>query len=284
MIFLRPESENMTLKLKRGGSQASRFATKVVSETTKTEPEKNLMTILKKQSGRDVYGHVSTRHQGGRNKRFQRLIDFKRDKKEIEGRVISFEYDPNRSANIALIFYQDGEKRYILTPDGLKIGDKIISSENAEVKIGNSLPVKKIPIGTFVHNVELLPGKGGQIARSAGSGVVVYAKEGKKVQLKMPSRELRLVPAECYATIGIVGNLDWKNRVLGLAGRKRHLGIKPTVRGTAQDPRSHPHGGGEGRSGEGMKYPKTPWGKNARGKRTRKKKKYSNKFIIQRRK
>lgn len=261
----------------------TRFTSKLVREITKKEPEKNLIKILKKKSGRDVYGHVSTRHQGGREKRFLREIDFKRDKLDIEGRVISLEYDPNRSADIALISYKDGEKRYILAPDGLKVGDTIISSENAEVKIGNSLPLERIPIGTVVHNVELTPGKGGQLVRGAGTGAVILAREDNYVHLKMPSGEVRKILGRCFATIGQVGNVDWKNVTLGKAGRKRHLGIRPTVRGTAQHPDSHPHGGGEGRSGEGLKYPKTPWGKHARGKKTRKRKKYSDKFIIQKR-
>lgn len=262
---------------------SSRLATTIKSETTKLEPEKNLSTLLKKNSGRDVYGHLSMRHQAGRQKRFLREIDFKRDKKEIIGKVISIEYDPNRSANIALIHYQDGDKRYILAPDSLKVNNQIVASEKAEIKVGNSLPLGEIPIGIVVHNVELTPGKGGQLIRSAGTGAVVLAKKGNRVQLKMPSGEVRLISTKSYATIGMVGNLDWKNITLGKAGRKRHMGIKPTVRGTAQNPRSHPHGGGEGRSGEGLKYPKTPWGKNARGKKTRKKKKYSNKYIIQKR-
>jgi len=253
-------------------------------KTTKTKPERNLVAILKKKSGRDVYGHVAMRHQAGRHKRFLRIIDFKRDKHDIEGKVVSLEYDPNRSANIALIHYKDGEKRYILAPEGLKIEDTVISSENAEIKVGNSLPLVKIPIGTVVHNIEFTPGKGGQLIRSAGVGAVVLAKEKDYVQLKMPSGEIRRVLSKCFATIGQVGNMDWKSVVFQTAGRKRRLGIKPTVRGTAQHPASHPHGGGEGRSGEGLKYPKTPWGKHARGKKTRKVKKYSDKFIVQKRK
>lgn len=251
---------------------------------TKKEPEKNLIEILKKKSGRNSSGKVTVRHQGGRHKRFLREIDFKRDKKDIEGKIVAFEYDPNRNVNIALVYYPDGEKRYILAPEGLKIGDKVISSEKAEIAVGNALPLYKIPVGTAVHNIEITPGKGGQIARSAGTTAIIFAKDEKLVQLKMPSGEIRALRKECLATVGILGNKDKKEEKLKKAGRKRHLGIRPTVRGTAQNPRSHPHGGGEGRSGEGLKYPKTPWGKQARGKKTRKKKKYSDKFIIQRRK
>lgn len=274
----------MGIKLLTGSTPSRRFASTIKSVTTKSQPEKRLTFLLKKQSGRDVAGHVAVRHQGGRHKRFLREIDFKRDKHDAKGKVATIEYDPNRSANISLILYQDGEKRYILMPEGLQIGDIIMSSEKAEIRVGNSLPLLRMPIGTVVHNVELSPGKGGQLIRSAGESAVVLAREGNYVQLKLPSGEVRLVLAKCFATIGTVGNLDWKNIVFGKAGRKRHLGIRPTVRGTAQNPRSHPHGGGEGRSGEGMKYPKTPWGKHARGKKTRNKKKYSHKFIIQKRK
>ncbi len=242
-----------------------------------------LISILKKHSGRDASGKISVRHQGGRHKRYYRIIDFRRDKRNIKAKVEKIEYDPNRNVKIALIKYSDGEKRYILHIKDLNVGDSIIASEKAEIKLGNSLPLKNIPVGIQVHNVELYPGKGGQIIRTAGGAAQVIAKEDKYVQLKLPSGEIRRVFAHCYATIGQLGNVDFKDRIIGKAGRKIHMGIRPTVRGTAQNPRSHPHGGGEGKSGEGM-HPKTPWGKPARGKKTRKKNKWSNKLIIKRRK
>lgn len=247
------------------------------------DPEKSLIAILKKHSGRDSSGHVSVRHQGGRQKRYYREIDFKRDKRNIEAQVLKIEYDPNRTAYIALVQYKDGEKRYILHPEGLKIGDKITAGENTEVKIGNALPFKNIPLGAFVHNIELYAKKGGQLIRSAGGYAVVIAKDEKYVDLKLPSKEVRKVALQCYATIGQISNIGHKLEVIGKAGRKRLMGIRPTVRGVAQNPRSHPHGGGEGKSGEGM-HPKTPWGKSARGTKTRKKNKWSNKFIVKRRK
>jgi large subunit ribosomal protein L2 len=244
---------------------------------------KNLRFIKKKKSGRDATGRVSVRHQGGEHKRFFRIIDFKRDKKNINGTVVSLEYDPNRTVDIALIKYADGEKRYILAPEGLKLKDTVVSADSTDVKVGNTMPLSAIPIGTVVHNVELTPGRGGQIARSSGTGAIIAAKEGKFVHLKLPSGELRMVSAKGLATIGSLGNPDWKNRVFKKAGTKRHMGIRPSVRGVAMNPRSHPHGGGEGRSGIGMTIPKTFAGKPAVGK-TRNKKKYSNKFILQRRK
>ncbi len=247
------------------------------------EPQKSLITILKKHSGRDNSGKVSVRHQGGRQKRYYRLIDFRRDKKNMKAKVERIEYDPNRNAHIALVRYTDGEKRYILHPKDLNVGDNIISSDTAEIKVGNALPLKNVPLGIQVHNVELYPGKGGQIMRSAGTSAAVIAKEGPYVQLKLPSGEVRRVFANCYATIGQLGNVEHKDIVIGKAGRKILMGIRPTVRGTAQNPRSHPHGGGEGKSGEGM-HPKTPWGKPARGKKTRNPKKWSNKLIVTRRK
>lgn len=274
----------MGLKFLSGTTPQRRFMTGLdYSELTKMEPHKKLSTILKKHSGRSNNGHVSVRHQGGRQKRYFRLIDFKRDKKDIPAQIASIEYDPNRTANIALLHFRDGEKRYILSPIGLKVGDEVITSVQAEVKLGNCLPLAKIPVGTVIHNVEIIPGKGARMVRSAGEGVVILAKEDKFVLIKMPSGEVRKILSQCYATIGQIGNEEWKNIHFGTAGRKRHLGIRPTVRGTAQDPRSHPHGGGEGRSGQGMN-PKTPWGKIAMGGKTRHKKKYSNKFIVQRRK
>lgn len=244
---------------------------------------KKLKQILKKQSGRDSSGQVSVRHQGGRQKRFYRVVDFKRDKFNISGKVVKIEYDPNRSGDIALIQYKDGEKRYILVPLGLKIGDKIVSGEEADVRIGNSLPMTKIPIGQPVHNIELTSGRGGQVARSAGDQAFIMAKEDGYAHVKMPSGEIRKINVKNYATIGQVGRIDWKDRVIGTAGRARHMGIRPTVRGVAMNPSSHPHGGGEGRSGVGLKYPKTYAGRKAVGK-TRSKKKYSDKFIIKRRK
>lgn len=244
---------------------------------------KKLKVILKKHAGRDNTGSVSVRHRGARQKRYYRIIDFKRDKKDIEAEVIKIEKDPNRSSFIALVKYKDGELRYILQPEGLKEGDKIIASENAEIKVGNALPLKNIPIGILVHNVEIYPGAGGQMVRSAGTSAVVIAKEEKYVQLKLQSGEVRKFLKDCWATIGQVGNIAHKDRVIGKAGRKILMGIKPTVRGTAQNPRSHPHGGGEGRSGEGM-HPKTPWGKPAKGKKTANKNRWSKKLIVKKRK
>lgn len=248
-----------------------------------SNPERSLITILKKHSGRDSTGSISVRHQGGRQKRYYRIIDFKRDKRDIEGEVISIEYDPNRNAHIALISYKDGEKRYVLQPKDLKAGDKIMASEKAEIKNGNALPLRNIPIGIQVHNIELQPGQGGKIVRGAGTSAQVVAKDEVYVHVKLPSSEVRRVPRNSWATIGMVGNIGHKEEIIGKAGRKRLMGIRPTVRGTAQNPRSHPHGGGEGRSGEGM-HPKTPWGKPARGKRTRNRNKWSNKLIVKRRK
>ena len=245
--------------------------------------EKKLMVILKKHSGRDSSGTISVRHQGGRHKRYYRLIDFKRDKRDIKGVVEGIEYDPNRNVDIALINYADGEKRYILSPKDLEINDKIISSENAVIKTGNALALKNIPLGIQVHNVELYAGQGGQIIRGAGTFGVIIAKEGEHVHLKLPSGEIRRVSGNCFASIGQLGNIDHKDQVIGKAGRKIHMGIRPTVRGTAQNPRSHPHGGGEGKVGEGM-HPKTPWGRSARGTKTRNRKKWSNKLIIKKRK
>ncbi len=248
------------------------------SGLTVKRPEKNLTHILRKESGRDNMGHISSHHIGGRHKRFYRLIDFKRAKRGVSGRVVSLEYDPNRTVNIALIYFADGAKNYILHPEGLKIDDQVFAGPNAEIKIGNALPLENIPVGQIIHNID------GKIIRSAGGSATVMAKEGHHVTVKLPSGETRLFGKACYATIGQLGNIDWQNVVFGKAGRRRHLGIRPKVRGTAQNPRSHPHGGGEGRSGEGMVQPKTPWGKRARGVKTRNPQKYSHKFIIERRK
>lgn len=244
---------------------------------------KKLLTIKKKNSGRNSSGQVVVRHQGGQHKRYIRLIDFKRDKREIPGKVIAIEYDPNRTCDIALVQYPDGDKRYILAPEGLKIGGSVQAGKNADVKIGNALPLAKMPLGTIVHNVELTPGKGGQMARGAGAGAIVTAREAGFAHLKLPSGEMRRVSELSFATVGQVGNIEWKNEEMGKAGRNRHRGIRPTVRGTAQNPRSHPHGGGEGRSGIGLKSPKTFAGRKAVGK-TRRPKKYSDKYILQRRK
>lgn len=244
---------------------------------------KKLKTIKKKNSGRDASGQVAVRHQGGAHKRFLRRIDFKRDKFDIAGKVIGIEYDPNRTCDIALVHYADGDKRYILAPVGLKVNDTIMSGKKADISLGNALPLSEIPVGTVVHNVELTPGKGGQIARGAGTGVSLTAREGEFVHLKLPSSEMRKVRADCLASVGQLGNADWKNEVIGKAGRARNMGRRPTVRGVAQNPRSHPHGGGEGRSGIGMPGPKTYAGRSAVG-NTRKKNKYSNKYILKRRK
>ncbi len=241
-----------------------------------------LKTIKKKNSGRNSSGKVTVRHQGGGEKRFLRAIDFKRDK-TIVGIVTVIEYDPNRTCDIALIQYPDGDKRYILSPDGLKLGDKVIAGDNVDITVGNALPMGNMPIGTIVHNVELTPGKGGQMARGAGTAATIAAKEGNYVHLRLPSGEVRKIPAAGLATVGQVGELNHKNEKIGKAGRARHMGIRPTVRGVAQNPRSHPHGGGEGRSGIGLKRPKTYAGRSAVGKR-RAPKKYSNKYILQRRK
>lgn len=241
------------------------------------------MKILKKHSGRDASGKISVRHQGGRQKRYYRLIDFKRDKRDIKASVLRIEYDPNRTVNIALVQYADGEKRYILQPEGLKVGDTIIAGEKVEIKTGNATMLRNIPLGALVHNLELYPNQGGQLIRSAGGGVVVMAKDDQYAQVKFPSKEIRKIPLDCYATVGQLGNVQHKLKKIDKAGRKRLMGIRPTVRGVAQNPRSHPHGGGEGKSGEGMS-PKTPWGKSARGTKTRKKGKWSNKLIIKRRK
>ncbi len=247
-------------------------------------PERALIRILPKNSGRNNTGKITVRHQGGRNKRYLRKIDFYRDKRGIEGTITSIEYDPNRTVYIALVTYSDGEKRYILLPEGVKVGDKIMAGDNVEIKPGNALPLQNIPVGTFVHNIEIRPGCGAQIVRSAGSVAQIIGKEGNFANIKLPSGEIRKILTTCWATVGQLSNIDWKNRKLGKAGAARHLGIRPAVRGVAQNPRSHPHGGGEGRSGIGLKSPKSPWGKRTLGKKTRKKNRYSDKYIVQRRK
>jgi large subunit ribosomal protein L2 len=253
------------------------------AEITKSEPEKSLTKYIHRKKGRNNRGVITCRHRGGGHKRLYRMIDFKRDKRNINAEVLAIEYDPNRNARIALVEYQDGEKRYILAPAGIKIGTTIIASPDAPFEIGNALPLEKIPLGTDVHNIELRVGKGGQIVRSAGGSAQVVAKEGNYVTVKLPSKEVRMIRKECYATIGRVGNIDDRNLKLGKAGKTRHLGRRPEVRGSAMNPVDHPHGGGEGRAPIGRPGPVTPWGKPALGRKTRKKKKDSNKLIVRRR-
>jgi large subunit ribosomal protein L2 len=251
-------------------------------EITRSRPEKSLLRPLKKQAGRNFRGKITVRHRGGGHKRRYRVIDFQRDKFGVPGRVDSIEYDPNRSARIALIVYADGEKRYIIAPVGLKVGDMIESGPEAEVQVGNALPINKIPVGTTIHNIELSIGKGGQLVRAAGTSAQLLAKEGRYAQVRLPSGEVRLVNVQCMATIGQVGNTEHGNIKLGKAGRKRWLGFRPSVRGSAMDPASHPHGGGEGRSPIGMPSPKSPWGKPTLGKKTRRNK-ATDKWIVRRR-
>ena len=252
------------------------------SELSKVAPERSLLAPLKKNAGRNSYGRITVRHKGGGNRRKYRIIDFKRDKESV-ATVLTIEYDPNRSSHIALVEYEDGEKRYILAPVGLKVGDKVEEGASADIKVGNALKLKDIPTGTVVHNVELYPGRGGQLARAAGNSAQLMAKENGLALLRLPSGELRNVSAECKATIGTVGNADHENVKLGKAGRTRHLGIRPTVRGSVMNPNDHPHGGGEGKAPIGRPGPCTPWGKPALGYKTRNKKKASNKMIVKRR-
>jgi large subunit ribosomal protein L2 len=259
------------------------FTVSTFEEVTKTEPEKSLIRPVKRTGGRNSQGKLTMRHVGGGHKRNYRIIDFKRNKVDVPGKVTSIEYDPNRSARIALVTYVDGEKRYILSPLGLKVGDAIVASTTADIRPGNALPLANVPVGTIVHNVEMSPGKGGQLVRSAGSGAQLMAKEGKYATLRLPSGEMRNVLQACKATIGQVGNVDHENISLGKAGRSRWLGIRPTVRGVVMNPRDHPHGGGEGKSPIGRKTPSTPWGKPALGHKTRKKKQ-SDSMIVRRRK
>ena len=253
------------------------------AEITKSTPEKSLTVSLKKTAGRNNQGKITVRHHGGGSRRKYRIIDFKRNKVDVPATVKSIEYDPNRTANIALICYADGEKSYIIAPNGLKVGDVLMNGENAEVKVGNCLPLSAIPVGTEIHNVELYPGKGGQLVRAAGNVAQLMAKEGKYATLRLPSGEMRLVPIVCRATIGTVGNVEHGLVNIGKAGRKRNMGIRPTVRGSVMNPNDHPHGGGEGRAPVGRSGPCTPWGKPALGLKTRKKNKKSNKMIIRRR-
>ncbi len=253
------------------------------SEITKTTPEKSLIYSLKKNAGRNNQGKITVRHHGGGNRRKYRIIDFKRNKDGIPANVVAIEYDPNRTANIALICYADGQKSYILAPEGLKVGMKVMNGPEAEVRTGNCLPLSQIPVGTLIHNIELYPGKGGQMVRSAGNSAQLMAKEGKYATLRLPSGEMRMVPLNARATIGVIGNGDHNLINIGKAGRKRHMGIRPTVRGSVMNPNDHPHGGGEGRSPIGRPGPCTPWGKPALGLKTRKKNKKSNKLIVRRR-
>lgn len=252
-------------------------------EITRTTPERSLVTDLRKNAGRNFSGRITVRHQGGGAKRKYRIVDFKRNKDNVPGKVFSIEYDPNRSANIALLHYADGEKRYIIAPLGLKVGDVLYSGEAADIKVGNCLPIEKIPVGTMVHCVELVPGKGAQLVRSAGNAAQLMAKEGNYAQLRLPSGEVRMIPLKARATIGTVGNIDHQNIMIGKAGRTRHMGIRPTVRGSVMNPCDHPHGGGEGKSPIGRPGPVTPWGKPALGYKTRKTKNKSDKYIVRRR-
>jgi len=251
-------------------------------EITKTEPERSLVVSRNRKGGRNVYGRVTVRHRGGGNRQHIRQVDFKRDKRGIPARVAAIEYDPNRTARLALLYYADGEKRYIIAPLDLRVNDVVMAGPQAEVRPGNSLPISNIPVGTLLHNIELKEGRGGQMVRSAGGAAQLLAKEGDYAQLRLPSGEVRLVRQTCYATIGQVGNLDNSNIKLGKAGRKRHMGIRPTVRGTAMSPRDHPHGGGEGRQPVGMPGPKSPWGKPTRGAKTRRNKQ-TEKYIVRHR-
>ena len=254
------------------------------SEITKKTPEKSLLTTKKEKAGRNSYGRITVRHQGGGNRQKYRIIDFKRRKDNVEATVIGIEYDPNRSANIALIQYEDGEKAYILAPQGLTDGDKVISGNAADIKSGNCMPIDSIPVGTLIHNIELNPGQGGKLVRTAGQSAQLMAKEGKYATLRLPSGEMRKVLSKCRATVGVIGNSEHENVKIGKAGRKRHMGWRPEVRGSVMNPVDHPHGGGEGKAPVGHAGPMTPWGKPALGYKTRNKKKATNKFIVKRRK
>ena len=274
----------MAIKKFKPTSPALREMTVFISdEVTTNQPEKSLLVPLKKNSGRNVHGKITVRHRGGGNRRKYRIIDFKRNKDGIPAKVATIEYDPNRTANIALLNYADGEKRYILAPVGIKVGDTLLSGPEADIKPGNALALKNMPVGTVVHNIELKAGKGAQLVRSAGVSAQLMAKEGNKALLRLPSGEMRYLSIECKATIGQVGNVEHANETIGKAGRKRHMGIRPTVRGSVMNPNDHPHGGGEGRSPIGRPSPVTPWGKPALGYKTRKKNKASNKLIVSRR-
>jgi large subunit ribosomal protein L2 len=273
----------MAVKVYKPKTPGTRHKTSYTfEEITKTKPERSLIVPQKKSSGRNMYGRITVRHRGGAHKRFIRLLDYKRDKLEIPAKVASIEYDPNRTARIALLAYVDGEKRYIVAPVGLSVGDQVISGDEVDIRPGNSMKLANIPVGTTIHNIELQPGKGGQMVRSAGTSAQLLAKEGKYAQVRLPSGEVRLVLQDCRATIGQVGNVDHSNIKLGKAGRKRHKGWRPSVRGVAMSPRDHPHGGGEGRSPIGMPSPKSPWGKPTLGKKTRHNKR-TDKYILRHR-
>ncbi|HPZ90945.1 MAG: 50S ribosomal protein L2 [Firmicutes bacterium] len=275
----------MAIKSYRPTSPGRRFATvSTFEEITKTEPEKSLLAPLRKRAGRNNQGRITVRHRGGGHKRNYRIIDFRRNKDGIPAKVAAIEYDPNRSANIALLHYADGEKRYILAPHNLEVGTVIYSGPGSDIKVGNCLPLREIPLGTFIHNLELKPGKGGQLVRSAGAAAQLKAKEGNYAHVELPSGEVRLIHLDCRATIGQVGNLDHQNITIGKAGRARWLGRRPTVRGVVMNPADHPHGGGEGKAPIGMPAPVTPWGKPTLGYRTRKKRKKSDQYIVRRRK
>ncbi len=274
----------MAIKKYKPTSPARRFmSVSAFEEITANSPERSLLGKVKKNGGRNNAGRMTVRHQGGVNTRKYRIIDFKRTKDGIPARVASIEYDPNRSANIALLVYKDGEKRYILAPYGLNVNDTLFSGADADIKVGNALPISAIPVGTLIHNIELTPGKGGQLVRSAGNAAQLMAKEGAYAQVRLPSGEVRMISMNCRATIGQVGNLDYENISIGKAGRKRHMGIRPTVRGVVMNPCDHPHGGGEGKSPIGRPGPVTPWGKPTLGYKTRAKKNKTDKYIIKRR-
>ncbi len=274
----------MGVRTYRPVTPGQRFKTSYTyDEVTKTTPEKSLIEPLKKNSGRNNYGRITTRHQGGGSRRYYRIIDFKRNKHGISAKVTAIEYDPNRTCRIALLAYKDGEKRYILAPRDLKVGDAVISGTGVDVRPGNALPLAEIPLGTMIHNIELKPGKGGQLVRSAGNAAQLMAKENDWAQVRLPSNEVRMVSLRCYATVGEVGNAEHENIVIGKAGRSRHMGIRPTVRGVVMNPVDHPHGGGEGKSGQGNPHPVSPWGIPTKGYKTRRNK-ATNKFIVHRRK
>ncbi len=275
----------MAVKRFKPTSPGRRFATvSTFEEITRKKPEKSLLAPLYKKAGRNAYGRMTVRHRGGGHKRSYRIIDFKRDKDNVPAQVAGIEYDPNRTAHIALLHYVDGEKRYILAPMGLRTGQKVISGNKVEVRPGNAMPMRSIPVGTFIHNIEMKQGAGGQLARSAGTAAQLAAKEGKMAHLRLPSGEVRLVPLDCRATVGQIGNVEHENLTIGKAGRGRWLGRRPTVRGSVMNPCDHPHGGGEGRAPIGLPSPVTPWGKPTLGYKTRQKKKESDKYIVRRRK
>ncbi|MCR5809485.1 MAG: 50S ribosomal protein L2 [Clostridiales bacterium] len=274
----------MAIRKIKPTTPGQRFMTvSMYEEITCTKPERSLLEAKKRTGGRNNRGRITTRHIGGGGRVYYRIIDFKRNKDNVPAKVATIEYDPNRSANIALLHYADGEKRYIIAPFGLNVGDTVVSGEGADIKIGNAIPLRNIPVGTMIHCIELLPGKGAQLVRSAGNAAQLMAKEGKYAQVRLPSGEVRLVPLGCKATVGQVGNIDFANIMLGKAGRKRHMGIRPTVRGSVMNPNDHPHGGGEGKSPIGRPGPVTPWGKPALGHKTRKTKNVNDKFIVRRR-